>query len=155
MTQTNAISTIGFSILQAYTALEHRIRTEVLSIFSEETEEAAEYLPALVAYYSEFSKLSMENLECEWEDFFFSESFLSSFKQEGDVTELPIQQHYLQKALNTRRLKIIHSIHKVLNLLREAQKEREPLKVISSPKKSIKGMTSMPAHSIRWIPRIV
>ncbi len=155
----------GIGLLRDYIQLEYEIRTDVHSVFSEENEEDVGYLPALIAYHSEVATIKMEVLDSEWQDLCSSGSFLGSSNQDDQCYVQCLQnvskQRHVLKALNTRRLKIIHSIYKVLRFLRNAQKERGMHTIVPFPEESTKKgrreimRDSRARHTIQWIPQFV
>jgi len=124
---TNLVSALGFDILRDYINLERKIRTQILSILSREERDNFEDLQA---YYTALSNITMEVLDEQWDDLFFSNSFIIEVANK----DIPSREHtflnnaqklHIQRVLNTRRLNIIHSIHRVLRLLKESQKESQ------------------------------
>ena len=121
---TNLVSALGFDILRDYINLERKIRTQILAILSREERNNFEDLQS---YYTALSKSTMEVLDEQWDEFFFSNSFYDAANKDitsRDHTFLNnAQKLHIQKVLNTRRLKIIYSIHRAMGLLKESQKE--------------------------------
>ena len=126
----NLFSALGFDILRDYIALERKLikLSQALNFHSQKNLIDSDFVTELKSYVFT-ANITLEVLGEEWSDLFFSNSFYDVANK--DVTSRDhtflnnAQKPHIQRALNTRRLKIIHSIHRVLRLLKESQQKTQ------------------------------
>ena len=125
---TNLVSALGFDILRDYIILERNIIKlfQSLNFNSQNNLIDSDFVPELKSYVFA-ANITMDVLDEQWDELFFSNSFYDAANKDitsRDHTFLNnAQKLHIQKVLNTRRLKIIYSIHRAMGLLKESQKE--------------------------------